>query len=335
MLMDVHQRGDLAPTIAPRVVNRGLRYAPQSFTPVPGSTLHLGGAGKNRIGKDQPIEDGRITPDRISYCGCNVHATVKLGGALVGLFDRLHPVSRGRLGGYVSETRLFSPGGLARAYLTAAGFSPPAMPEDRLGPCAAASFGGWSEVVVRGWPPVVHVDFRRQHQTGFLLQGLQELLAAERLEFIDDTEAVKDFVKAFSPEDLYRPETSRKLNVLCWVKPAGAILPVRAAFKGAGRFSMAMAPRYGEEPSPFWLHEVIAAKLHDPAARTPDIERAERINPIGRQPCAKLASSVESNSIRTRISSSKSWSRRLSASSAARAHMPTSRPPSGKRLSAA
>jgi hypothetical protein len=32
-------------------VNRGLRYAPQSFTPVPGSTLHLGGVGKNRIGK--------------------------------------------------------------------------------------------------------------------------------------------------------------------------------------------------------------------------------------------------------------------------------------------
>jgi hypothetical protein len=35
-------------------VNRGLRYAPQSFTPVPGSTLHLGGVGKNRIGKGQP-----------------------------------------------------------------------------------------------------------------------------------------------------------------------------------------------------------------------------------------------------------------------------------------
>jgi hypothetical protein len=181
---------------------------------------------------DQPIEDGRITPDRISYCRCDVHATVKLGGALVGLFDRLHRVSRRYLGGRVSETRLFSPGGLARAYLTAAGFSPPAVPEDRLGPCAAASFGGWSEVVVRGRPPVVHVDFRRQHQTGFLLQGLQELLAAKRLEFIDDTEAVKDFVKAFSPEDLYRPETSRKLNVLCWVKPAGAILPVRADSRG-------------------------------------------------------------------------------------------------------
>ena len=54
---------------------------------------------------DQPIEDGRITPDRISYCRCNVHATVKLGGALVGLFDRLHPVSRYYVGGYVSETR--------------------------------------------------------------------------------------------------------------------------------------------------------------------------------------------------------------------------------------
>src|SRR5271169_402646 len=60
MLMDVHQRGDLAPTIAPRVVNRGLRYAPQSFTPVPGSTLHLGGVGKNRIGKVQSMSNIRM-----------------------------------------------------------------------------------------------------------------------------------------------------------------------------------------------------------------------------------------------------------------------------------
>ena len=76
-------------------------------------------------------------------------------------------------------------------------------------------------------------------------------------------------MKRFTPEELYRPETYRKLNVLCWVKPAGALLPVRAAFKesvssGAGRFTMAMAPRYSDEPLPLWLHDVIAAKLANP-----------------------------------------------------------------------
>ena len=140
--------------------------------------------------------------------------------------------------------------------------------------------------------PTVHVDFRRQYQTAFLLQGLQELLAAERLEFVEDTAAVREFVKRFTPEELYRPETYRKLNVLCWVKPAGALLPVRAAFKesggsGAGRFTMALAPRYSDEPLPSWLHDVIAAKLRDPAGQAPEIVRAERIIPIGRQALRK------------------------------------------------
>src|SRR5271169_1736548 len=49
-----------APTIAPRVVNRGLRYAPQSFTPVPGSTLHLGGVGKNWIGKSHSSRSAAV-----------------------------------------------------------------------------------------------------------------------------------------------------------------------------------------------------------------------------------------------------------------------------------
>jgi hypothetical protein len=35
----------------------------QSFTPVPGSTLHLGGVGKNRIGKEQSTQAaGAATP---------------------------------------------------------------------------------------------------------------------------------------------------------------------------------------------------------------------------------------------------------------------------------
>jgi hypothetical protein len=241
---------------------------------------------------DNHAELGPMTPECIDHTRRGTHATVLLAKALVDLFDRLHPVSRRNPNGYLSEARLFSPGGLARAYLTASGFSAPAVPKDRLGPCTAASFGGWSEVLVRDRLRTVHVDFRRQYQTAFVLQGLQELLAAERLEFVEDTAAVREFVRRFTPDELYRPETYRKLTVLCWVKPTGAILPVRAAFKessasGAGRFTMALAPRYGNEPLPFWLHDVIAAKLHDPAGQAPEILRAERIIPIGRQSLRK------------------------------------------------
>jgi hypothetical protein len=241
---------------------------------------------------DKYAERGRITPECIDYTRRGAHATVLLAKALVDLFDRLHPVSRRHPNGFLSETRLFSPGGLARAYLTAAGFSPPAVPKDRLGPSAAASFGGWAAVQLRGRVPNVHVDFRRQYQMAFLLQGLQELLAPQRLEFVEDTATVREFVKGFTLDELYRPETYPKLNVLCWAKPAGALLPVRAAFtessaSGAGRLTMALAPRYSDEPFPSWLQDVIAAKLDDPAGQAPEIARAERIIPIGRQSLRK------------------------------------------------
>jgi hypothetical protein len=241
---------------------------------------------------DKHIEQGRITPGHVKNCRRDVHTTVRLAEALVGLFDRLHPVSRRHLGGHVSETRLFSPGGLARAYLTAVRFRAPAVPQNRLGTCVAASFGGRAGVQVRGRPPVMHVDYRRQYAMVFLLQGLQELLSAERLEFVEDTATVREFVKGFTADQLYRPETHRKLNVLCWVKAAGEILPVRAGFKeraasGADQFSLAITPRHSVEPIPLWLADVIAAKLERPQGQPPEVIRAERIVPIGRQTLRK------------------------------------------------
>jgi hypothetical protein len=136
---------------------------------------------------------------------------------------------------------------------------------------------------------VVHVDFRRQYQTIFILMRLQGLLAAERLAFVEDTAAVLAFVESVTLDDLLRPETWPKLAVLCSIKPAGEILPVRAAFAegaaGAERFSLAMAPRYSDEPVVVYLADVIAAKLL--SGRAPEIVRAELIVPIGRQRLCK------------------------------------------------
>jgi hypothetical protein len=248
----------------------------------------LGGALAAFTGEvlDEQVESGLITPASVDHCRAKVRATVSFAETLLELFDRLHPVSRDA-GSHLSETRLYSPGGLARAYLAAAGFSPPGVPKDRLGPCAAASFGGWAEVLVRGRAPLVHVDFRRQYQTVFLLQGLQDLLAAERLAFVEDTEAVRAFVDSITLDDLLYPAIHPRLNVLCWVKPAGEILIGRWAFNerttgsGPDRFSLAMAPRHSDEPVVVYLAHVIAAKLN--TGRAPEIVRAERIVPIGRQ----------------------------------------------------
>jgi hypothetical protein len=235
---------------------------------------------------ESPTERGTITPSSLDYCRTRLRATLSLTGTLLSLFDRLHPVSRGA-GGRLSETRVYSAGGLARAYFSAAGISPPAIQEDRLGPCVSAFFGGWAETQLRGRAPVAHVDFRRQYQMVFLLQELQDLLAAERLEFIEDTEAIRAFVEHVTIDDLLRPATWPKLNALCWIRPAGEImvgrwaLDERAAATTPDRFSLAMTHRYSDEPVVAYLGEVIASKLL--SERAPEIIRAERIVPIGRQ----------------------------------------------------
>jgi hypothetical protein len=236
---------------------------------------------------DKGDECGRITSDTIDHCRAKLRATLSLTGTLIELFDHLHPVSRAA-GGRLSETRVYSPAGLARTYLAAAGFSPPAVPEDRLGPCANSVFGGWAEVLVRARPPMVHVDFRREYQTVFLLQRLQDLLAAERLEFVEDTQAVRALVARVTVDDLLDPATYPQLNVLCWIRAAGETMVGRWAFKessaksGPEQFSVAMVPRYSDELVVAYLGDVLTTKVL--CNRTCEIVRAERIVPIGRRP---------------------------------------------------
>jgi hypothetical protein len=236
---------------------------------------------------DEGAESSRITSGTIDHRRAKLRATVSLTGSLIEIFDRLHPVSRGARG-RLSETHVYSPGGPARAYFTAAGFSPPAVPEDRLGPCANASFGGWAEVSVRGRAPVVHADYRREYQTVFLLQRLQDLLAAERLVFVEDTQAVRTFVERVTIDDLLDPAIYPQLNVLCWSDCAGETTVGRWAFQettaksGPEQFSVAMAPRYSDELVVAYLGDVLATKLL--CNRTCEIVRAERIVPIGRRP---------------------------------------------------
>ena len=235
---------------------------------------------------DQRAGHADIIADRLDHSRTTLRATLSLTGTLLSLFDRLHPVSRG-VGGRLSETRIYSAGGLARAYFSAAGMSPPAIQEDRLGLCVAAFFGAWAEAQLRGRAPVVHVDFRREYQMVFLLQDLQDLLSAERLEFVEDTEATRAFVESVTLDDLLRPATWPKLNAVCWVRPAGEImvgrwaLDERAAATTPDRFSLAMTNRYSDEPVVAYVGDVIASKLLSEC--TPEIIRAERIVPVGRQ----------------------------------------------------
>lgn len=226
---------------------------------------------------DKDVEHGIITPEYIGYARNDVKATVKLAKALVGIFD-LHPVSRAA-GGRLSETQCYSPASLAKAYLEAAGFRAPEIPEDKYGPCFAAFYGGWAEVPLVGKPPVQLLDFKKMYQTQFILQGIQELLASTQLVFEDRTAEVIEFVQGITRNQLFDKSIWQKFKVLCWIVAEDEILITKALFDGKN-FSTGMVPRTSNgRPVPYYLADVILAKLL--TGRAPRIVGAECIRGVG------------------------------------------------------
>lgn len=250
-------------------------------------TYSLAGAFKKFCDRelDKDVEHGIINPDYITYSRNDVKATVDLAKALLTLFDRF-PVSRGA-GGTLSETACYSPASIAKAFLAAAGFKAPAIPEEKKGPCCAAFYGGWTEVGLRGSIPVVLLDYRKMYQTQFVLQRIQDLLSSERLEFRDTTEEVAAFVEGVKLRDLFDPAIWPRLNAICWVVPAGEILTTKGRFDGKV-FSTGMVPRdTGGKPVPYYLADIVLAKLL--CGKAPRIVRAERIEGRGKCPLRKVA----------------------------------------------
>jgi hypothetical protein len=207
-------------------------------------------------------------------------ASLSLAETLVGIFDLL-PVSRGRVGGRLSETNVQSPAGVTRALARHIGLGAPVAPRDRLGASAAAFFGGRIEAHFRGEPPVATVDFSKTYATIAALMGVQSFLAAEEIRLEEATNEARDLARCLGLEDLLSPAIWPRLAVLCWVRLQGEVVPTTLV-DDKGRLSNAMARRWSDRLVPLWLPDVIAAKLvPDGTGTAPEIVRAERMVPAG------------------------------------------------------
>lgn len=229
-----------------------------------------------RLEKD--VQHGVISPDYIDYARRDVKATVALAASLLARFDD-HPVSRAK-GGQLSETKSYSPASLAKAYLDTIGLRSPTMPDDRIGICMAAFHGGWSETRLRGRAPVAMLDFTKMYQTVFVLQRMQELLSSQELVFEEATAEIREFVDEITLDDMFKPETWPLLRAVCWVRPNGEALMTRAKYNEQ-TFTSGMVPRYSQRELPYYLADVILAKLL--FGKASEIVRAERIVGKGRQ----------------------------------------------------
>ena len=209
-------------------------------------------------------------------------ALVSLAGAMVGYFDLLHAGLSRASGGPLAETKVFGSGSIARAYAMAAGSAPaPKVKPEMVGFCAEANHGGWFGIGLRGRAPVVETDFRRQYATVFTRQGIGDLLAGRRLDFVEATEEIRTLAES-GPVEI-----GPHLNAFCLIHWRGEPAMVKAAFRNLEErdpepedFSLAMAPRWSDGPVPSTLADAIAARVL--CGRAPEIVEGWKI--VARDP---------------------------------------------------
>jgi hypothetical protein len=242
------------------------------------------------VRKGDPGEHGVLTEAYIDYNRQDVEVTWQLHQALVAEWDR-HPIDLPPEQGY-------SPAALSKAYLAAAGITPPSERSDvgldRLGQAMTAYYGGRTECRIRGVPmPVRYVDFASMYPTVFSLLGLWDWATARRLASVDATKDARALLDATDRAVLHDPAVWRRLaGVFCRVRPTGELLPVRARYGAHGAdgevdpltgslaWTIGLNGLHAGTDLWYTLADLFVARLL--GGRAPEILEAFRVVPEGR-----------------------------------------------------
>ena len=229
--------------------------------------------------KGEAEEHGKITADYIDYNRRDVKASGELLVRLLAEFDR-HPIP-------LQVTKAFSPASLAKKYQAAmrldAVLARQEFPSDKLGYAMNAFFGGRAECRIRRLAlPVVYTDFVSMYPTVNALLGNWAMLTAGEIRAVEATEAVREFLDSVRLEDLFCPETWKRLPAFVKVRPQGEAFPVRVKYEPRGQsWQIGSNPLTSDEALWFALPDVVAAKLL--SDKTPEVVEAFRLNSEGRQ----------------------------------------------------
>lgn len=237
--------------------------------------------------KDAVAEHGLITPAYIAYNRQDVRLTWELYGVLLAEWKR-HPID-------LAPEQAYSPAAISKAYLRAAGITPPVdrsdVPNERIGQATTSYYGGRAECRIRLVPlPVRYVDFTSMYPTVFALQGLWSWVTAERLTSVDATEEALDLLASLTRERLHDSSVWPALaGVFCRVRPGGDLLPVRARYGqlsgelptgAAAAWTIGLNELQSDTDLWYTLADLLVARLL--GQTVPTILEAFRIVPIGR-----------------------------------------------------
>ena len=222
---------------------------------------------------------GKITEKYIEYNLNDVLATYELYLKLKEELDRY--------GIRIPITKVFSSASLGKALLRQLGIKPflemnPKFPSKILGYLMSSFYGGRSEVRIRKEPvKVTVIDFLSMYPTMFILLDLWNILVAEKIETYDDTENVKKMVNSFSIEDLKKPETWKRMNVLVQIKSNDDILPLRMNYGDEETFNIGLNHVKSDVPMFYALPDIVASIIL--TGKKPQILKAIRFIPKGLQ----------------------------------------------------
>ena len=184
--------------------------------------------------------------------------------------------------------KLYSPASIGKLYLEKLNIKSfleknPEFPKEVLGYLMAAYYGGRVETRIRKTPvKVTCLDFTAMYPTMFCLQDMYRFLTAEKINAIDSTQETQKLLDRITIQDIAKPETWKKMVVLCKVKPDGKmILPVRSTYEKSKKAqNIGVNYLQSTDDTCLWypLADLIASKFL--TGRTPVIEEAISFVPM-------------------------------------------------------
>lgn len=246
--------------------------------PGKGSLLDMGKRFKSDILKTTTDVHGVITPEYLAYNINDVKATFSLFIKQRALY-KLHGTTR-------PMWKIYSEASLGKAYLDDMKF-PQFMkqhadfPKAALGSFMSTYYGGRSEVKYRRKiGQCMYADFKSQYPTVNALQGLQELLLAERITIEKDINAVKTWVDNITVEELLNKSAWHKLRGICQIIPNEDVLPVRSEYSSSPSANIGVNYLSSKIPTWYTIADIVASKLI--TGKTPHIIDVMVLTPHGR-----------------------------------------------------
>ena len=222
---------------------------------------------------------GKITPNYITYCIQDVKATHSL------YQNVLQEYVKYDLG--IPITRAYTPASIGKQILKKMNVKSffdknPKFPKEIVGYLMTGYFGGRTDCKIRKTPTLVNLlDFLSMYPTVCILQELWKFVIAKKINPVENTKEISDFVNSITLKDLQNPETWKKLPGMTLVEPNSDVLPIRTKFGEKYAWNIGICEISSKTPLWFSIADLISSKII--TGKTPKILKAYSFIPEGVQ----------------------------------------------------